>query len=168
MSRSEKQFYLGIFNNLDVDSIVLGVLDVAVTGEGTAAVTIGNTIMLNPNDFNYRDDITTWNLNQKSTAVHEAVHVWDSQNISPNTWINAAIAQDRALRETGSSINAYHYNAKNLSEFRNANAESRAAQVEDAWRRSVGLKSYWYSTFDQLTRSAIPGELLKKEVKGEN
>ena len=167
LNDGEKEFFNGIFNNLNVSSIRLGTLDTSKAGENTLAVTIGNTIMF-ASEFGIDKSITTWDRANQSTAVHEVVHVWDSQNTSLNTWINAAQAQDRALEDTGDSDNAYKYNARDLRQFGDANPESRASQVEDAWRRSVGLPSIIYPNFNNLQRSAIPNELLRREIDNEN
>jgi hypothetical protein len=92
------------------------------------------------------------------------------QNVSVNSWINAAQAQDRALQSTGASSNAYRYNAQTQQDFQRANPEARAAQVEDAWRRSNGLSSFRnvYKDFRYLKRSAIPEDLLRKEIDSGN
>jgi len=167
LNDGEKEFFNGIFNNLNVSSIRLGTLDTSKAGKNTLAVTIGNTIMFT-SKFGIDKSITTWDIEDQSTAVHEVVHVWDSQNTSLNTWINAAQAQDRALEDTGDSDNAYKYSARDLRQFGDANPESRASQVEDAWRRSVGLQPVIYPNFNNLQRSAIPNELLRREIDNEN
>jgi hypothetical protein len=166
---SEAAFLNAIFNNLDTSEIEIGMLEMTQVSLDTQAVTIGNTIMFN-SKYDIDESIDSWELEFQSTVVHEAVHVWDGQNVSANTWINAAQAQDEALEKTGESINAYRYGAQTIAEFRRANPEARASQLEDAWRRSVGLPASpdYHADFKFLNRSAIPVEILRKEIDDGN
>jgi hypothetical protein len=160
LNANEKKMIGAWMNNIDLSVVQIGTLG----EEGVkraAAVTIGNTILFPPDP---PEDFTTSKPSDQSTFIHEMVHVWDGQNVSANTWIDAAQAQDNAFLETGKSINAYMYSAQSLRDFKSANPESRAAQVEDYWRRLNGLESAYYSDYSKLSSEAIPNDMIKKPV----